>query len=292
MAAVATVAAAGKKRRRLTFKQSADNNIVVPEEVVPPPPPQGPEEAVPEEVPLCYRDVDIINNAWKIKKTNCNVILIFRKHKELPPQIVLSHRDEPPEKFPFTLDFKPRRDTVAPPPGGLFATISLSAQQTNFLQSVDAWIQQQALINSREWFGGKVHSVDEIAEMYSPILKKNRDGRFPPKLKAKIVVVVGSAYQQRLTTIDYVKLHHPPIQGSGWDFVKSILGSSDWKGYGVRGVIEPRRIWVSAAGNRFGIDVSFVHLVVIENDPNAPHPPVSAPRLEFDFPELQTSSSS
>ena len=222
----------------------------------------------------CYRDVDV--NTWKTKVKGKNsfgspTILIFG-HDGMP-WVAMSHRDEPRGSFPFKLDLEPANGAQIPSfisgktsekiTEGLDMQISLLPAQIAFLESMDAWIQKEAVLNSKEWFG-KTYNATEIAAMYSPVLKKDKEERYPAKLKAKINF---TGPVELLTAVTYIPAGGGTSHarsGSGWDFVKPFLGTNGWRGNEVRAVVDFRRVWV--VGKKFGISAVYPRLVVVEKE--------------------------
>lgn len=232
----------------------------------------------------CYRDVDVSTWITKIKGKNSfgsPTILIFGEQGA--PTMALSHRDEPRGIFPFKLDLEPANGAQIPSflsgrvdpskmTEGLDFQISLSPQQVAFIERIDHWAQKQALLNSKEWFG-RAYSATEIATMYSPVLKRDKDDKYAPKLKAKFVL---SGVPDLLTKVTFIKSDKTSRTGAGWDFVKPLLGSNYWRGNEVRAVVETRRVWI--VGKKFGLSVQYKYLVVVEKETKP---------TDVDFPELE-----
>lgn len=231
----------------------------------------------------CYNDVDMGTWTTKVKGKNSfgsPTVLIFGQ--DGPPRMALSRRDEPRGMFPFKLDLEPANGAQVPSflsgkpdpnkaTEGLDLQITLTQDQIAFLEKVDAWAQQQALSNSKEWFG-RAYSEAEIASMYIPCLKRDKEERYPPKLKSKFILSGVPAY---LTKVIYMASDNTRKTGAGWDFVKPLLGANCWRGNEVRAVIEFRRVWV--VGKKFGLGGNYTDLVVVEKE-NGP--------TDVDFPEL------
>ena len=232
---------------------------------------------------VCYNDVDLGHWTTKVKGKNSfgsPTVLIFGE--DGPPRMALSRRDEPRGMFPFKLDLEPANGAQVPSflsgkpdpskmTEGLDMQITLTVDQNAFLERVDAWAQEQALLNSKDWFG-RAYTAQEIAAMYSPCLKKDKDERYPPKLKSKIILSGVPAF---LTRVIFIAADGTRKTGAGWDFVKPLLGASCWRGNEVRAVIEFRRVWV--VGKKFGLGGNYTDLVVVEKEKGP---------TDVDFPEL------
>jgi len=231
----------------------------------------------------CYRDVNLGGWTTKVKGKNnygSPTILIFGE--DGAPRMALFHREEPRCIFPFKLDLEPANGAQVPSflsgkpdpnktTEGLDIQITLTPEQAAFLGRVDEWAQQQAVLNSKEWFG-RSYTATEIAAMYTPALKKDKEERYPPKLKSKIVLSGVSDY---LTKVIYIASDGTRRTGAGWDFVKPLLGSNCWRGNEVRAVVEFRRVWV--VGKKFGLIGNYTDLVVVEKEKGP---------SDVDFPEL------
>jgi hypothetical protein len=231
----------------------------------------------------CYTDVNMSHWTTKVKGKNSfgsPTVIIFGE--DGPPRMALSHRDEPRGIFPFKLDLEPANGAQVPSflsgkpdpnktTEGLDMQISLTPNQIAFLEKVDAWAQEQAVANSKEWFG-RSYSAAEIAAMYTPCLKKDKEERYPPKFKSKILLSGVPAY---LTKVIYMAADNTRRSGAGWDFVKPLLGASCWRGSEVRAVVEFRRVWV--VGKKFGLGSNYTDLIVVEKEKGP---------TDVDFPEL------
>lgn len=231
----------------------------------------------------CYRDLDV--NTWitKVKGKNKHgspLIMIFAE--DGAPTFALSHKDEPRCVFPFRLDLEPANGAQIPSflsgnadPNkmveGLDLQITLTPEQISFVDKIDTWAKQQGLLNSKEWFNREYNEA-EIAAMYSPALKKDKEEKYTPKLKAKFLL---SGMEDLLTKVTYIRADKSKVTGAGWGFVKPLLGSDNWRGNEVRAVVDCRRMWV--VGKKFGINIQFKYLVVVEKEKRA---------TDVDFPEL------
>lgn len=231
---------------------------------------------------LCYSDVDLGTWTTKVKGKNTfgsPTVLIIGE--DGAPRMALFRRDEPRGMFPFKLDLEPANGAQMPAflsgkptdktTEGLDLQITLTQDQIDFLGKVDDWAQQQALANSKDWFG-KVHTEAEIAAMYTPCLKRDKEDRYPPKFKSKLILAGFPTY---FTKVIHIASDNTKKVGAGWDFVKPLLGANAWRGNEVRAVIEFRRVWV--VGKKFGIGGAYTDLVVVEKEKGA---------TDVDFPEL------
>lgn len=231
----------------------------------------------------CYRDVDV--NAWTTKirgknKHGSPLIMIFGE--DGVPTFALSHKDEPRGVFPFKLDLDPINGAQIPSflsgkadlnkvTESLDFQITLTPEQANFANKIDAWAKQQGLNNSKEWFNRQFSEAD-IATMYIPVLKKDKEEKYEPKIKGKFVL---SGVKDLQTKVTFIGADKSKVVGAGWDFVKPLLGSDNWRGNEVRAVVDCRRIWV--VGKKFGVIVQFKHLIVVEKKKKV---------MDVDFPEL------
>ena len=247
------------------------------------------EDSVVEEPPAkraravpCYADVDLGTWATKVKgKTSYGspVVLIYDPQSSAP-RLALSSRDQPRNFFPFGVDTEPLSGAPSflsgqPDPSktaeGLDLQITLLPEQLAFAERVDQWAQVQALAHSKEWFG-QTHSAEEIAAMYTPCVKRDREERYSPKFKAKLLL---SGFQPYLTKITFKAADGTCHSGAGWEFVEPLLGPDRWRGSEARAVVEFRRLWV--VGKKFGIVVTYTDLVVVQKQSGEARP---------DFPEL------
>jgi hypothetical protein len=234
-----------------------------------------------------YCDVDMSLWTTRVKGKNSfgsPIVLIFGA--EGAPRMALYRKDEPRGFFPFKLDLEPANGGVPPSflsgkadmskaSEGLDLQITLSTDQIAFLDRVDAWAQTQAMANSKEWFG-RVYSEVDIAAMYTPCLKRDKEDRYPAKLKAKFIL--SGSIENFFTKVIYMKADGGKMRGVGWDFVKPLLGSNHWRGNENRAVIEIRSVWI--VGKKFGLRMNYTDLLVMEKAPGSSD--VDFPELEFD----------
>lgn len=219
----------------------------------------------------CYDQVILSTWTTKVKgKNSFGSPIIMVLGSQGPPMVQLSLPTETRCQFPFALDLEPVNPAQVPSflsgkssdklTEGLDFQINLTAGQASFLEKVDAWVQEQAVLNSKEWFG-RVYSATEIASMYTPCLKKDKEEKYAPKFKGKLVL---SGPHDLLTEVHFYRAgaKGEPEVGAGWDFVKERLGGSNWSGNEGRAVVEIRRIWI--VGKKFGVACSFKILRVVE----------------------------
>lgn len=195
------------------------------------------------------------------------------------PRFALHPREDSRSTIPFKLDLEPVNGGLLPAflSGGVVKTsegldlqITLSSQLAEFVEKMDVWMLKEAFTNSKEWFGRQYSEV-ELASMYTPCLKKDNEGRYPPKMKSKITLAGQTEY---LTQV-IAKRDSMQLEGAGWDFVKPLLGPSQWRGNEIRAVLLVRSVWI--VGKKFGLRTNFTNLLVAEKEHVS---------FEADFPEL------
>lgn len=144
--------------------------------------------------------------------------------------------------------------------------ITLEGEQLEFARKVDAWCKEQALANSKDWFG-RMCTETELDVMYSSPIRVDETGRYAPNLRAKMNL---GGIDKYLTQVTFVRSNDTPEEGAGWDFVEPRLGEQKWRQHRARMVLEARRIWI--VGKRFGLTYSITDLAVRELPQRRPTP--------------------
>jgi hypothetical protein len=231
-----------------------------------------------------FYETDLSTWVTRVKGKNAHgspTILIWGA--EGAPRLALYHKDEARNIFPFKLDLEPSNGGAIPSflsgkpdpskvSEGLDMQISLSDSQLTFLDKMDQWAVGQAVANSKDWFG-RSYSEADISGMYTPCVKRDKDDKYPPKLKAKILL--SGSIENFFTKVIFIKNDSSKTSGAGWTFVKPLLGVNQWRGNEVRAVIEIRSIWI--VGKKFGLRITYTDLLIVEKSHGS---------ADVDFPEL------
>jgi hypothetical protein len=228
-----------------------------------------------------YTDVNFTTWSTRVKGKNAYNSPVIYINSNRSSHFSLHHRDDPRSTIPFKIDLAPTNGAAVPSflsggeqlraTEGLDLQLTLCESQVKFVAQLDAWVLQQALTFSSEWFG-KLFTQAELEAMYTPCLRQDPDHRYKPGLKSKMILVGGS---ELLTKVIYMKGGVRIATGSGWDFVKPLLGTSNWRGYEARAALDVTSIWI--VGKKFGLRTTFSDLLIWETE---------ASSSVADFPEL------
>ena len=156
--------------------------------------------------------------------------------------------------------------------------ISLNEDQAVFLERVDEWARKAVQSISKEIFG-REYSLLEINGMYTPLLRRDKDNKYPPKLKGKMFL---NGPADLLTQFHVISSSGSKSEGSGWKFVEEHLGTNKWRGHEAFAALEFRYLWVFPANRKCGIKAKFSHLQVVDK---------AKPSARPFFPQLDVVSS-
>lgn len=184
------------------------------------------------------------------------------------PRFALYTKDELRQKIPFSLDLEPQQNVPSflfgtPDPSktteGLDLCINVTKAQEDYIEAIEAWVRSEALKNSKDWFGKQYNNMADINAMFTSALKRDSDNKYQTKVRAKLVL---SGVEQYLTKIAFVKTDGVPLKGAGWNFVKPLLGSKNWRNCEARAILELRSLWI--VNKKFGLRLSYTDLLIME----------------------------
>lgn len=184
------------------------------------------------------------------------------------PRFALYTSNEERQRLPFGLDLEPQNNPPSflsglPDPNkaseSLDLLLSLTKSQEEYIEEIEKWVRSEAVKNSKDWWN-RQYSETEINNMFSSALKRDADGKYQTKLRAKFVL---SGRESFLTKVVFFKADRSTrLFGAGWDFVKPLLGPKAWRRCEARANVEVRSIWI--VGKKFGVKFCYSDLLIME----------------------------
>lgn len=213
----------------------------------------------------CYLDVNV--DTWRINKVPTRrdrFVDIFEGPGRQHPTFALSHKEEPRGYCPFKIDWR------TPSIGKIEITLPTPAQ-ISFAERMDKWAQNQALLNSKEWFGHDC-GIEEINSRYFSRLK-NVEDKYGPRLA--IDLIIDGAYDS-LTKIILVnpdkKTNDVIKEGGSRNAVTSIISGKKE----ARAAVMVDGIWFR--NSKFGLSLTCKVFLVTE---------ITSKEMVLDFSELK-----
>jgi hypothetical protein len=261
--------------------------------LTPAPSPRGEKRKEPDATPPLMANYSEINvHSWFLKvwgknsHNNANVFIVdaeSRDPKNKAPVFEFFKQTDQRNYIPFRVETEtlngpaPSFLTGKPDPTkteSLDLQISVNEDQAVFLAKVDEWAKTVVQANAKEIFG-REYSLSDVDGMYTPLLRRDKDDKFPPKLKGKMFL---NGPADLLTQFHIISSSGTMTEGSGWKFVEEHLGPNKWRGHEAYAVLELRYLWVFPANRKCGIKVKFSHLQIADKSKPSARP--SFPQLD------------
>lgn len=215
-----------------------------------------------------YFDVDV--DTWRINKvpTRNRFVDIFEGPARQQPTFMLSHKEEPRGYCPFKIDWKTSSM------GKIEITLTTPAQ-ISFAERMDKWVQNQALLNSKEWFGHDC-GIEEINSRYFSRLK-NVEDKYGPRLAINLIIDGADDSLTKVILVNPDETTKQVIKGGSRNAVTSMISG---KKEARAAVVVVDGIWFR--NSKFGLSLTCKVFLVTE---------ITSKKMVLDFSELEETDS-